>query len=457
VAATEVLLQGFNSFIELSLTIPWDQFSFYPAILAVALVTGFCAGFYPALILSGYRPSIVLKGVPAKTKDSFFLRKSLVVFQFFISVFMIIVTVALYQQMSYIQNKKLGFKKENVIILRDVYNAAEVLPAIRDAVIQNHAIDNGTITSYLPGPNAARKTPLIWKYGSDPTPENSVNAETWTVDERYIPTLKMEMVVGRNFSTDFPSDSSAIILNETAVRHFGFSDDPIGQRISMLKDNEDGSQNWNNQETRTLVGVVKDFNFESLHQPIGPLALLYGKDSRNFLIFRYETAQTEEVIGYIENTWKKMAPGEPFNYSFLDEGFKQLYAKETKLEKLFTMFTGLAIFIACLGLFAMTAFTTQQRTKEIGIRKTMGASASNIVLLLSKEFSRLLIIAFVFAAPFAWFGIQWYLQQYAYRTHISPLLFVGAGSMIFLLATLTILYQTLKAANANPVQSLRSE
>ena len=456
-AFTEIILPGFSNFVGFTLQVPWAHFTFYLVIIIAAGIIGVIAGLYPALVLSGFKPVTVLKGVLVKSNNSFFLRSTLVVFQFFISIFMIIVTIAMYQQMNYIKTKKLGFRKENVLIVRDVYNVGDKLPVIRDEILKNHNVVNGTITGYLPGPNAARKTPLIWKYGSDPTPENSMNAETWTVDDEYIPTLGMEILSGRNFSTDFPSDSTAIILNETAVRRFGFAEDPIGERISLLKDNPDGSQDLNNQESRTIIGVVKDFNFESLHQEVGPLGLLYGKDSRSFLIFRYEAAQTDQVINSIETTWKSMAPGEPFNYSFLDQGFERMYATEQKLGKLFTIFSGLAIFIACMGLFAMTAFTTEQRTKEIGIRKVMGASIRNIILLLSKDFSRLIMVSFILATPLAWYGIYWYFQHYAYRTNISPVVFIGAGIMVFLLASLTMFYQSIKAANANPVKTLRSE
>jgi putative ABC transport system permease protein len=456
-AFTEIILPGFNNFVGFTLRIPWDHVTFYIAIIFAVVIIGMAAGLYPALVLSGFKPVTVLKGVLARSSNSFFLRGALVVFQFFISIFMIIVTIAMSQQMNYIRTKKLGFKKENVLIVRDVSNAADKLPVIRDELVKNNNIMDGTITGYLPGPNAARKTPLIWKYGSDPTPENSLNAETWAVDYEYISTLAMEIVAGRNFSRDFPSDSSAIILNETAVRQFGFQGDPIGERISLLKDNPDGSQDLKNQESRTIIGVVKDFNFESLHQPVGPLGLLFGNESRSFLIFRYEAEKTDQVIESIESVWKSMAPGEPFNYSFLDQGFEKMYATEQKLGKLFTIFSSLAIFIACMGLFAMTAFTTEQRTKEIGVRKVMGASIHNIVLLLSKEFSRLILLSFILAAPIAWYGIYWYFQHYAYRTSISPFVFFGAGTLVFLLATLTMFYQSIKAANANPIKSLRSE
>ena len=456
-ALTEYVLGIFNDFTDLSLNIPWNSVTFYLLVIIAAVVIGVFAGLYPAMVLSGFRIVTVLKGKLSKGPNSYFLRSTLVIFQFFISIFLIIVTIALYQQMNYIRNKNLGFKKENVIILRDVYNAGNKLPIIRDEVLKNSYIINGTISAYFPGPGSARKTPLLWIYGSDPTPENSVNAEKWTVDYDYIPTLGMEIIAGRNFSRDFPSDSAAVILNETAVRRFGFNDDPIGVKISTHKDNPDGSQDRNKQETWTIIGVVKDFNFESLHQNIGPLGLFFGTDSRSFLTFRYETKSTQQVIETIKKTWKSMVPEAPLNYSFLDQDFERMYTSELKLGKLFAVFSGLAIVIACMGLFALTAFTTEQRTKEIGIRKVMGASVENIILLLSKEFSRLIVIAFILAAPLAWYGIYWYFQQYAYKTNIGPLVYLGTGILAFILACLTMFYQSIKAANTNPINTLRSE
>ncbi|MBR9999177.1 MAG: ABC transporter permease [Cyclobacteriaceae bacterium] len=456
-ALTDIMLQPFNNFTGLSLSIPWNHIEFYLFMIIAAMVVGVFAGLYPSMVLSGFRPVKVLTGNFSTGPNSFFLRSTLVIFQFFISIFLIIVTIALYQQMNFIKNKKLGFNKEQVIIIRDVYNSGDKLPVIRDEILKNNHIINGTISAYFPGPGSSRKTPMLWKYGSDPTPDNSVNAEKWTVDYDYIPTLGMEIVEGRNFSRDFSTDSAAVILNETAVRRFGFKDDPIGQMISTHKDNPDGSQDRNKQETWTVVGVVKDFNFESLRENVGPLGLFFGTDSRSFLTFRYEADRTDQVIETIKNTWDKMAPGEPFNYSFLDQDFERMYAGEQKLGSLFALFSGLAIVIACLGLFALTAFTTEQRTKEIGIRKVLGASVQTIILLLSKEFSRLIIIAFLLAVPLAWYGIYWHFQQYAYKTSISPMVYLGAGILAFLLACLTMFYQSIKAANTNPVNTLRSE
>lgn len=454
---TEILLIEFSNIVGINLKIPWDQASFYFFIAISIITVGSAAGLYPAILLSGFQPVRVLKGTLTKAHSSFLLRSSLVVFQFFISIFMIIATIAIYQQMNFIKNKKLGFNKENILLIRDVYNIGNQLPAVKDEILKNHLLLGGTITSYLPGPGSARKTPLFWRHGADPTPENSINGETWTVDYDYIPTLGMEIIAGRNFSRDFPSDSSAVILNETAIRQLGLQEDPIGQRIDLLVDNEDGSQNFEKQETRTIIGIVKDFNFESLHQEVGPLGLFFGTDSKSFLVFRYKAENSQEVISHIKSVWNNMAPGEPFNYSFLNQDFERMYRTEQKISKLFTIFSSLAIFIACIGLFAMTAFTVQQRTKEIGIRKVMGASVQKIIQLLSFDISRLILLAFLMAVPAAWLAIRWYLQHYAYRTTIHPIVFIGAGVFVFILASATMLYQSIKAATTNPVNTFRTE
>jgi putative ABC transport system permease protein len=276
------------------------------------------------------------------------------------------------------------------------------------------------------------------------------------VDYDYVNTLGIELVEGRNFSRDFPSDSSGVILNESAIDRLGFSDSPIGHKISLFRDNADGSMDHNQLETWEIIGVAKDFNFESLREQVTPLGLFFGS-SRGSLAFRYEADNTQQVITTLENKWKQLAPGEPFNYSFLDENFQRLYSTEQKVGKIFALFSGLAIIIACLGLFALTAFTAEQRTKEIGIRKVMGASLQNIILLLSTEFGKLILWGFVLAAPLAAYGIQWYLQDYAYKTQISWWIYIVAGLITFSLALITMGYQSVQAAKTNPVEALKSE
>jgi putative ABC transport system permease protein len=296
----------------------------------------------------------------------------------------------------------------------------------------------------------------MWKYGSPPLPENSFNAEKWSVDYDYVNTLGIEIIEGRNFSRDFPSDSAAVIINESALERLGYRDSPIGQRISLFHENPDGSQDQNKLETWEIIGVAQNFNFESLRETVAPLGLFFG-NSISSIAFRYEAQNTQEVITALEKQWKALAPGEPFHYTFLDQNFQSMYKTEERVGRLFALFSGLAIMIACLGLFALTAYTAEQRTKEIGIRKVMGASFQNIMLLLSRDFGKLIVGGFLLAAPLAAYAIQWYLQDYAYKTSISWLIYIGAGLITFILAMLTMGYQSIQAAKTNPTEALKSE
>jgi putative ABC transport system permease protein len=383
------------------------------------------------------------------------LRNGLVVFQFTISIFLIIATLAISAQTNFMQQVDLGFDKDQIIRMKDVTNAGDRLYNFREELLKNPAIKDVTVSSYFPGPGSARKTPLVWRYGTEPSPSNAINIEKWTVDYDYIPTLDMQVVSGRNFSREF-MDSSSVIVNESTVWNLGLGPDPIGKKLSLFHDNPDGSQDQNQLETYLIIGVVKDFNYESLRQNIQPLGLFFGRSTGSIAI-RYETHDTEKVIDALKNTWKRIAPGEPFNYSFLDEDFDRTYNTEKKLSSIFFLFSGLAVAIACLGLFALTAFTVEQRTKEIGIRKVLGASVSQLVALLSLAFSRLILISFVFAAPLAGYGIHLYLRQYAYKADISPWLYLEAGLIACVLSALTIGYQSVKAARLNPVDSLKIE
>jgi putative ABC transport system permease protein len=455
-ALTDLLLPVFNVITEMHLTIPYADMTLGLSLAATAVIVGIAAGLYPGFVLSAFKPVQVLKGTLNAGSRTSLLRSGLVVFQFALSTFLIIATLAVHSQMEFMRDRKLGFNKEQVIRMKDVRNAGEKLIVFKEQMSSNNLIKNVTISSYFPGPGSARNTPLAWRYGSVPLPENASNIEKWTVDYDYVPTLGIEIQSGRNFSREFPSDSTGVILNETAVRRLGLSTDPIGQKISLFRENPDGSQNRNQTDTWTIIGVIRDFNFESLREGVAPLGLFFGS-SMGSVAFRYETGNTQQVIKALEENWKKIVPNEPFHYSFLDEDFQRLYTTEKKLGRIFILFSGLAIVIACLGLFALTAFTAEQRTKEIGIRKVMGASVNNIVLLLSKDFSKLIILGFVIAAPLASFGIHWYLDRYAYKTVISPFIYVGAGLVAFFLAWVTMSFQSIKAARSNPVDALKNE
>lgn len=455
-AATEITLPYFNTLTGSTLGVPFGDIKVMASLFGVAILTGVLAGLYPGFVLSSYKPVNVLKGKLPIGESGTFLRSGLVVFQFTVSIFLTIATLAIITQTRFMQNKELGFSPEQIIRLKDVSNAGQGLYTFRDEMLKHPVVKSATISSYFPGPGSARKTPLIWRYGMEPAPSNSVNIEQWAVDYDYAATLGLEFIAGRDFAREFPSDSTAVIINASAARRLGISADPIGERLNVFHENPDGSQDRSRIATYTVVGVVKDFNFESLRDNVQPLGLFFGK-STGSIAFRYETAHTPDVIDALRSTWQKVVPGEPFIYAFVDEDFQRLYTTEQKLSRIFTLFSGLAIVIACLGLFALTSFTAEQRTKEIGIRKVLGASVKQIVVLLSLSFGRLILISFLVAAPLAAFGIRWYLEQYAYKADITVWLYLEAGFFASLLAAITLGYQSIKAARNNPVESLKCE
>jgi len=451
----ELVLPLFNSITGMSLEVPFGDLTLGVLAFSAAIVVGIISGLYPGMVLSAFQPAHVLKGKLTGNRSSF-LRSGLVVFQFTISIFLIIATGALYQQMDFMKNKKLGFHKEQVILLRDVKNVGDRLNTIKEEMLKSNVINHGTVSSFFPGPGSARNTPLMWKYGSLPVPENSFNGEKWSVDYDYVTTLGIEIIEGRNFSRDFPSDSSAVIINESALERLGYTDSPIGHKISLFRQNPDGSQDQTQLETWEIIGVARNFNFESLRESVAPLGLFFG-NSRSSIAFRYETENTQEVINTLEMKWKALAPGEPFHYTFLDQNFESMFSTEAKVGRLFALFAGLAILIACLGLFALTAYTAEQRTKEIGIRKVMGATIQNIIVLLSRDFGKLILWGFILAAPLGAYAIEWYLQDYAYKTNISWWIYLLAGLITFVLALITMGYQSMLAAKTNPVEALKSE
>jgi putative ABC transport system permease protein len=284
-----------------------------------------------------------------------------------------------------------------------------------------------------------------------------VGLQNWNVDIDYVKTLGMKIKAGRDFSAEFPSDSLAVILNETAVKQFKLGEDPLGKKITTFNGNKpDGTADPTQLKSWTVIGVLEDFHFESLKQHISALGLMLGKNQGG-ISFRFEAKNSQDIIKAVEKSWKALAPGQPFQYSFLDEDFGRMYASEQRLGKIFALFAGLAIVIACLGLFALTAFTAEQRTKEIGIRKVLGASVAGIIVLLSKEFGKLIVIAFIVAAPLAWLGVDWWLKNYTYKVDVGVFVYLVAGLLAFVISWLTMSYQSFRAATSNPVESLRAE
>jgi putative ABC transport system permease protein len=450
-------LPFFNSLAQIELTLPFKNIVFYGLMLLAALFVGLLAGLYPSFFLSAFEPVKVLKGQLALGTKSGLIRGTLVVFQFAISIFLIIGTFTIDRQLDFIQHKKIGFNKDQVIMVSDVYALGKQTESFKNEVLKNSSIISGTISGFIPVSGGWRNDNTFWPEGTEPTEENMVGMQNWSVDYDYLKTLNMKIIAGRSFSREFPSDSSGVILNETAVKHFHFEDNPIGRKIVTFGDNNaDGTVNPNSLVTSTVIGVVEDFHFESLKQNITPLGFFLS-ESPGYAAFRFEAKNTQDVINLLEDNWKKLSGGQPFQYSFLDESFGRMYASEQRLGKIFAGFAGLAIIIACLGLFALSAFTAEQRTKEIGIRKVLGASVSSIIVLLSKEFGKLVLIAFVLSVPIAWYAVDWWLRSYTYKVEVGVMVYVLAGIAAFLVAWITMSFQSFKAATNNPVKSLRSE
>lgn len=452
-----IFLPVFNSISQKELSLPVTEPMFYLLLGGASVFIGVLAGLYPSFFLSAFKPINVLKGNVVLGMRSGWIRSSLVVFQFVISIFLVIATLTVNRQLSYIQNKKIGFEKDQILVVNDAYALGKNIQPFTDEVAKKSFIKSGSISGFLPVANGWRSDNTYWPEGGEPTQENMVSMQTWEVDYQYVKTMGMKIIEGRDFSVDFPSDSSAIVINQSALKFFNFEKDPIGKKISTFNgNNPDGSPDRNSLRSWTIIGVLEDFHFESLKQNIAPLALFLEKNNGT-VVFRFEAANAQDVVSAVEKTWKNMAPGQPFQYSFLDEDFARMYSAEQRLGKTFAVFASLAIIIACLGLFALTSFTAEQRTKEIGIRKVLGASVSSIVVLLSKEFGKLILIAFLLAAPLAWYAINWWLKSYTYKVEIGILVYAAAGLFAFGISWLTMSYQSIRAARNNPVTSLRSE
>lgn len=449
---TLLLLPLFNTVSgkELSLSLT-DDIIITAGFFILSLITGFLAGTYPAFYLSSFKPVKVLKGKFSNSLSAVSLRKGLVVFQFVISVVLIVASVVIENQMHYMRSTDLGFAKEQqlVIPLRSE-TAKKLYTALKNDISKNQQVLSVGGSRYYPGIfNPSDQ--IMHREGQ--TVNEGPDIKTNRIDESFLQTLDIKPVAGRLFSKDFMADTSdGIIVNEMAIKKLGFasSQAAIGKNIYT---------DWEGKSYPSkIVGVVKDFHFQDLHVPIDPYGFfLNNRPEYNYMLVHMKTGANASFYKSIEATWNKLNPNEPYEFSFLDEDFQKNYEAENRLSAIVGYFTIIAIFISCFGLFGLATFSAEQRTKEIGVRKVLGASVTNIVGLMSKDFLKLVIVSIVVASPIAWFVMNKWLQDFTYRIHISWKVFVITTIAALFIAVLTISFQAIKAALSNPVKSLRTE
>ena len=418
-----------------------------PAFLGIMLVIGLLAGSYPALVLSGFKPVMILKGINKSDARGVNLRKGLVVFQFSLSIALIAGTIIVYSQMSHLLDKDMGFDKEHMLVVD--YNYDEqvnfVSSSLESELENNPNIESVAFSRSVPGshfPNA---------YTTLETLDGEMVGQAqpiFQVGLDFIDHYGLELIAGRSYSRDFPSDStSSLVINEAAARQYGYSNpaDIVGKKFDQ----------WG--RAGEVIGVVKDFNYISLHRTIEPLTLPFEAYESRYMSLKVKGENLPATLSQIERVWKELAPHRPFIYSFLDADFNKQYESDFRFRQIFTTFSILAILIACLGLLGLATYTAEQRTKEIGIRKVLGANIGSIVGLLSKDFIKLILIAILVATPVAWFAMNKWLEGFAYQVPVHWWVFLISGLLAVIVALVTISFQAIKAAMLNPVKSLKSE
>lgn len=426
----------------------FERIDYLEILLLIALFTALITGLYPAVSLAGYHPFNSLHKRLLPGASNTYVRKGLVITQFSISIILITATVVVFRQLDYMQNGELGFDKDQKLVVDYFFDSriTHNIESIKQQFSTIPGIDQVSISSSIPGKDSHEQ--IVFIENSNFEMEES-RTYIYSIDHQFLNAWQIPIIAGRSFSRQLSSDSTeAMILNETAIRSLGFSspEDAIGKRFRQA-----GNEG-------KIIGVVKDFHFDSFREPVQPLTLRMGLDSRfTFMTFNIATGDIQGTISSIENKWRELLPDRPIKYFFFDEAYNEMYLHEKRFGRLFTSLSLIAIALSCLGLFGLATFTALQRTKEIGIRKVLGASVTSVVALLSKDFIQLVLIAIVIATPIAWYAMNRWLQGFAYRIDLQWWMFVGAGLAAIVVAMFTVATQSVRSAMADPVDSLKSE
>ncbi|MEJ5053524.1 ABC transporter permease [Sphingobacterium sp. MYb382] len=439
---TWLALPVFNKVVEKDLNLNFlSNIYALPFFLGINLFVGILAGLYPALFLSNFKPLKIFRSATNMTDKNFGLRNILVTFQFFIAISFVIGTTVIYQQLTFIQQKDLGYNKDNLIVVQ-TWPLGDNQDVFIQQLKDDSRVSNLTRSGYIPAGSSYNNNFLIH---DKQTPKNWIKTLRYDVDENYITTMGMQLIAGRNFSKAYGADSLTAIVNESAVKSFGWGNDILGKTIV------DGQN-----KSLQIIGVVKDFNFKSLYEPITPLVMVLQPIAGDIII-KTKSADIESLIQAIKGKYESYNPEVPFSYSFIDQRLENTYATERRTSYLLITFSALTIFVACLGLLGLTTFAVSAKTKEIGIRKILGANIFNIMQLIVNSFVKLILIAFFIAAPLSWWITKQWLNDFAYRINLNGLVFICVGLFVLIIALLAVSWQVYQAARQNPTKSLRTE
>ncbi|MBL6447911.1 ABC transporter permease [Fulvivirga sp. 29W222] len=443
----EIIRISMGQLLDVKLESFWSNPAIFVFVISIPLVLGFVAGIYPAFYLTSFKPANVLKGRLSMGMKNGGFRNTLVVVQFTISITLGICTVIVFQQLDYFSEKHLGFDKDNVLVINNAHKLGDQLESFRNELAAQDNVLNASLAMDMLGRGTYEE---IFTKESDDT---RMAIAQLKVDDHFFETMGLKLAVGRTFSEDRPSDMLAVLINETAMQLYGWNeDDVLGQRIKYMGDDIGPVE---------VIGVVKDFNFQSLRTGINPFIFFHTKSTMwgksRVLALKTKNQHVSDLLQVAGQKWKKYAGDNPFEYSFLNEEFENMYRSEERLGSLFSVFSGFALFIASIGLFGLAAYTVHQRSKEIGIRKVLGASMGQLVLMLNGNFSKLILFSCILALPLAWYAMDQWLEQFAYKVTIGWPVFVLTGVMALIISWLTVSYQSIKAALVNPIETLKDE